>query len=134
MEATGSTRELGSLEDVIEITKRASRTEPVLNWAHIHARGVGALRSDGDFKSIISKVASNIGKSWMQRVYFFFSGISYGPSGEIKHIPLSRSDMNMEYLIKSIMSFSIKGTLIFEDPDKERFILKMLDPLANMVR
>ena len=32
------------------------------------------------------------------------------------------------------MSFSIKGTIIFEDPEKEKFILEILDPLANMVR
>jgi endonuclease IV len=63
-----------------------------------------------------------------------FSGISYGPSGEIKHIPLADSDINLEYLIKEIMSFNIKGTMIFEDPDKEKFMLRMLEQLANMVR
>jgi deoxyribonuclease IV len=132
VETTGN--ELGSLEDVIEIVKRSRRTEPALNWAHIHARGVGALRTEGDFKTVISNVASGLGRPWLTNAYFFFSGISYGPSGELKHIPLEKSDINLEYLIRAIMSFNIKGTLIFEDPEKEKFILKMLDSLANMVR
>jgi len=134
VETTGRTDELGSLEDVIDIAKRSRRVEPILNWGNIHARGVGALRTEGDFKSIISKVAQNFGNIWLNNAYFLFSGVSYGPSGKIKNIPLARSDIKLEYLIKGIMSFNIKGTIIFEDPDKERFILKILDSLANMVR
>ncbi len=134
IETTGKVDELGSLEDVIDIVKRTRRVEPVINWAHIHARGVGALRSEGDFKTIVSKATQQLGKPWLGNVYFFFSGISYGPSGEIKHIPLERSDIKLEYLIRAIMAFSIKGTLIFDDPEKEKFIIKILDSLAYMVR
>lgn len=134
IETTGSISDVGSLEDVIDIVKRTQSTEPILNWAYIHARGVGALRTEEDFKRIIEKTRSLLGSGWLQSVFFLFSGISYGPSGAIKHIPLSRSDLNLEYLIKTIMSFGIKGTLIFEDPEKEKFILKTLDKLANMVR
>jgi deoxyribonuclease-4 len=134
VETTGRMNDVGSLEDVIDIVKRTRSTEPVINWAHIHARGSGALRTQEDFKRILDKVRSSIGSGWLQNAYFFFSGISYGPSGEIKHIPLSRSDINLEHLIKEIMSMNIKGTLIFEDPGKDKFILDMLDTLADMVR
>jgi deoxyribonuclease-4 len=134
IETTGRMNEVGSLEDVIDIVKRTRSTEPVINWAHIHARGSGALRTQNDFKVILDKVRSNIGPAWLQGAYFFFSGVSYGPSGEIKHIPLEKADINLEYLIREVMSLNIRGTLIFEDPGRDKFILDMLDTLADMVR
>lgn len=134
IETTGKVRQLGSLEDVIDIVKRTRDTEPIINWAHIHARGVGSLRTEGDYRRVIEQVKTTIGRSWLDNAYFFFSGISYGPSGEREHIPLARSDINLEHLVRQIMTYNIKGTLIFEDPDRERFVLKMLDQMAAMVR
>ncbi len=134
IETTGKMREVGSLEDVLDMVKRTQSTEPVINWAHIHARGSGALRTQQDFKAIVDAIRAKIGSGWLGSAYFFFSGVSYGPSGEIKHIPLSSSDINLGYLIKEIMSSGIKGTLILEDPHREKFILKMLESLGDMVR
>lgn len=134
IETTGKVTELGSFEDVLDIVTATKGVEPALNWAHIHARGVGALRSEEDFRRIMDKAHTTLGQPFSENAYFFFSGISYGPSGEIKHIPLSHSDIRLEHLIKQIMSYSIKGTLIFEDPEKDKFILKILDDLGNMVR
>ncbi len=134
IETTGRTDSLGSLEDVIEIVKRTYNTEPIINWAHIHARGSGILRTEEDFRRVIDKVRMSIGQQWLHNAYFFFSGVSYGPSGEISHIPLEQSDMKLEYLIRQIMSMGMRGTLIIEDPNKEKTILRMLDRLADMVR
>jgi len=134
IETTGRMNVVGSLEDVVDIVKRTQSTEPVLNWAHIHARGAGALRTQDDFRKIITDVKRDIGSGWLQSAYMLFSGISYGPSGEIKHIPLEKSDIKLEYLIKEIMGGGVKGTLIFEDPEREKFILKTLEQLADMVR
>lgn len=134
IETTGRVNEVGSVEDVIDIVKRTQGTEPVINWAHVHARGSGALRTGDDFRAILNKIKANIGTGWLNNVFFLFSGISYGPSGEIRHVPLSDSDIRLEYLIREIVSFGIKGTLIFEDPDREKFLLNILDRLADMVR
>ncbi|MEM2963726.1 MAG: TIM barrel protein [Candidatus Anstonellales archaeon] len=134
IETTGRSDEVGSLEDVIDIVKRTHGTEPIINWAHLHARGYGALRTETDYMRVMTKLKNEIGHGWTSSAYFLFSGISYGPSGEIKHIPLKGSDMNLRFLIKETMAMGLKGTLIFEDPDKEKFILKMLEELADMVR
>ncbi|MFH1978583.1 MAG: hypothetical protein ABIJ92_04630 [Candidatus Aenigmatarchaeota archaeon] len=134
IETTGKTNEVGSLEDVIDIVKRTQSTEPVINWAHVHARGAGALRVQNDFKQILNEVRASIGQQWLNSAYFFFSGVSYGPSGMTRTIPLSKSDLNLEYLIRESMSLNTKGTLIIDDPDKDKYILGILDKLADMVR
>ncbi|MFH1445297.1 MAG: hypothetical protein ABIF08_02335 [Nanoarchaeota archaeon] len=134
IENTGKSRELGNFEDSLDIVKRTQGTEPVINWGNIHARGAGALRTQEDFRRILEKTRQEIGPRYFSDAYFIFSGVSYGPSGKIKNIPLRESDIKLEQLIKEIMSFNIKGTIIFDDPQKEKFIIKMMESLADMVR
>ncbi len=133
-EPTGKINELGSLEDVIEITKRAPKTEPIINFAHIHARGAGALRTEADFRNIINEVRASIGQQWLHNAYLMFSGVTYGPSGLKNYVPSQRSDLKLIYLIKTIMSFGMKGTLIFEDPNREETITQILKEFGDMVR
>jgi len=134
IETTGKINDVGSLEDVIDIVKRTQSTETILNWGNIHARGSGALRSQLDYKRALDQTRMSIGQQWLNNAYFIFSGVSYGPSGKIRNVPFSRSDLNLEHLIREIMSLNIKGTIIFDDPDKDKFILDMLDKLGDMVR
>jgi deoxyribonuclease-4 len=134
IETTGHINELGSIEDVIEIVTRTRNTEPILNWAHIHARSAGYLRSEEEFKKVINQVKSKYTRPWLNNAYFLFSGITYGPSGEIKHISFKNSDLKLQNLIKTIFWFGIKGTLIFETPGREKDIVDMLEDLGDMVR
>lgn len=134
IETTGKIREVGSLEQVVDIVKRTQGTEPILNWAHIHARGAGALRTEDDFRRVLSHVTNEVGRSWLEDAYFLFSGISYGPSGEIRHIPLAQSDLSLKDMVRQAVSFGVKGTLVFEDPGKEKLILRILDDLGDMAR
>ena len=134
IETTGKVGQVGSLEQVVDIVKRTRSTEVILNWAHIHARGAGALRTEDDFRKVLSHVTNEIGRAWLSGAYFLFSGISYGPSGEIKHIPLAQSDLSLKDMIRQSVSFGVKGTLIFEDPEKEKLLLRILDDLGDMAR
>jgi len=134
IETTGKLGELGSLEDVIDICKRTHNTEPVINWAHLHARGAGFLKSQDDFKSVIEQVRQEIGQQWIRDAYFFFSGIKYGPSGEIAHTSFIGSDLKLQHLIRTALSYGISGTIIFEEPEREKNIVTMLDQLGDMVR
>ena len=134
IETTGRSDHVGSLEDVVDIVKRTHGTEPVINWAHLHARGYGALRTENDYMRVLSKLKHEVGHAWVSNAYFMFSGVSYGPQGEIKHIPLRTSDMQLRHMIKECMAMDVKGTLILEDPEKEKLVLRMLEELADMVR
>ena len=134
IETTGKISEVGSLEQVVDIVKRTQGTEPILNWAHIHARGAGALRTEDDFRRVLSHVTNEVGRAWLEDAYFLFSGVSYGPSGEIRHIPLAQSDLSLKDMVRQAVSFGVKGTLMFEDPGKEKLILRILDDLGDMAR
>jgi len=134
LETTGRMQEVGSLEDVLDMIKRTQGTEPAINWGNIHARGAGTLRSQRDFELVLNQVRSAVGRKWLDEAFFIFSGVSYGPSGLTRTVPIDRSDLKLEHMIKASMSFNTKGTLIINDPEKEKFILKNLDKMADMVR
>jgi hypothetical protein len=134
VETTGSIRELGSVEDVIDICRRTRSTEPVLNWAHIHARSAGLLKNPEKYQQIIEKVRQGIGMPWLKNAFFLFSGVRYGPSGEIDHISFLNSDLRLEHLIRSAMVYDIKGTLIFEEPEREKRVVQIIEELGDMVR
>jgi len=134
IETMGRLGELGSIEDVIDICKRTKNTEPVINWAHVHARGAGCLKSQDDFKNVIEQVKQGVGQQWLRDAYFFFSGVKYGPSGEISHMPFLLSDLKLEHLIRSILAYGMRGTLIFEESERERNVVSILDQLGDMVR
>ena len=134
VETTGKTGELGSVEDIIEICKRTKNTEPAINWAHVHARGAGSLRSVEDYKHIIEKVRQGLGNQWLHDAYFFFSGIKYGVSGEIEHKSFVHADIKLEHMIRAALSYGMGGTIIFEEPEREAQVVDMLDRLGDMVR
>lgn len=134
VETTGRIGQPGSLEQVVDIAKRTKGTEVILNWGNIHARGSGALRTEDDFRNVLSYVTNSIGRTWLDNAYFIFSGVSYGPSGKIKDIPLAKADISLRDMIRQAVSFGAKGTLVFQDPDKEKLPLRILDDLADMVR
>jgi len=134
IETTGQVDDLGSIEDVIDMVKRTTRTEPVINWAHIHGRDRGLLTHETDFRKIVDKVRAEVGQHWLAEAYFIFSGVDYDRTGAGKHKSLARADIRLEHLIKTIQALNIKGTLIFETPNREKDIVDILQDLADMVR
>ena len=134
IETVGKAGDVGSLEDVIDIVKRTNSTEPIINFGMIHAHDSGFLRTRRDFNFVLEKLRKSIGSVYFQNAYFFFSGVRYNSGGYVETIQLSKADINLENMIRETMAAGVKGTLIFEDPMKEKMVLGILDGLADMVR
>lgn len=134
VENTGRMSEVGSFEDMIDIVRRTSGTEPIVNFGHIHARGSGSLRTQADFAKIMQTLRREFGPNWIQKAFFIISGVSYGPSGMTRHIPIDESDIRFEYLIRESMALGLRGTIIMEGPERERYFVKNLEKISDMVR
>jgi endonuclease IV len=100
----------------------------------MHGRERGLFTHETDFRKFIDKVRAEVGRQWLNDAYFIFSGISYDRTGALQHKPIARSDMKLEHLIKSIQALNIKGTLIFDTPNREEDIVDMLQEIGDMVR
>jgi len=134
IETTGKTGDVGSLEDVIDIVKRTNSTEPIINFGMLHAYDNGFLRTRRDFNFVFEKLRKSLGPAYFQNAFFFFSGVRYTSQGYAETIPLAKADIKLENMVREAMAAGIKGTLIFEDPAKEKMVLGILDGLADMVR
>ncbi|MCK5561701.1 MAG: TIM barrel protein, partial [Thermoplasmata archaeon] len=95
LETSGKEKVFGSVDEILEICKRVSGTMPVLNFAHIHARGNGCLKKKENFQEIFDKV-EQVMKS--KKFYTYFSGVEHEEGNKKRITPIKKGDMRFEPL------------------------------------
>lgn len=60
-ETAGSSSRLGSLDEVLTLCERVDSMEPVVDWAHVHARYGGKLKTVSDFQKIEDMIEKRLG-------------------------------------------------------------------------
>ena len=95
VETSGRQELWGSLEEVLEVTNHVEGTVPVLNLAHIHARGHGGLRTSEDFGELFDQVRETIGG---KTFYCHFSGIEHRMGNALHYTQIKKSDLKFEPL------------------------------------
>ena len=95
VETSGRQELWGSLEEVLEVTNHVEGTVPVLNLAHVHARGHGGLRTSEDFGELFDQVRESIGG---KTFYCHFSGIEHRMGNALHYTQIKKSDLKFEPL------------------------------------
>ena len=117
IEVMGRVRELGSVEDVIEISRRVSSVRPVLDFAHMHATSDGALTSVAPFAAALA-AADRVMPPGV-RFHLHFSDIQFANRNETKHLPYGEGTLRAEPLAEALRRFERPATVISESPDEE---------------
>lgn len=84
-ETMGRPKQIGSLEETIELCGLDSRLVPALDFAHLHARGRGAIQTEKDYAGILDKLEAGLGKERAKRFHIHFAHIQYTAAGEKMH-------------------------------------------------
>lgn len=84
-ETMGKIKQIGDLDEVIELCKTDERIVPAIDFGHLHARGMGALNTESDFAYILDKLENELGGYRAKRFHVHFSKIEYTATGEKKH-------------------------------------------------
>jgi deoxyribonuclease-4 len=100
LETSGKQKVFGTLDEVLEICKRVSDTVPIINFAHIHARGSGALKKKEDFQEILDKV-KKITKT--SKFITNFSGVEHEEGNKKRITPIKKGDMRFEPLGECVL-------------------------------
>lgn len=112
METMGKQKVFGSLDEIIEVCKQVKEMVPVIDLAHIHARGNGCIKERKDFEEIFAKL-----KPLRLRQYIFhITGVLYKDGNELYHVPIKKGDMPLAPLIDIILDQNLNVTLISESP------------------
>jgi deoxyribonuclease-4 len=117
VEVMGRVRDLGSVDDVIEISRRAGWVRPVLDFAHMHATSDGAFLDVEPFAAALAAVDAVLGPA--APFHNHLSDIAFANRNETKHLPYGDGTLRAEPLRDALARFDRPATVISESPDEE---------------
>lgn len=116
VEVMGRVRDLGSLDDVVEISRRTGWVRPVLDFAHLHATSDGAYVAPEPFAEALEAVDAVLAPEAPFHIHF--SDIAYANRNETKHLPYGDGTLRAEPLGQALLAFERAATVISESPDE----------------
>jgi deoxyribonuclease IV len=117
VEIMGRVRELGTADDVLEISRRLGWVRPVIDFAHLHAVTDGAFSETAAFADVLERADEIIEPGAPFHVHF--SDIAYANRNETKHLAYGEGTLRAEPLAEALLRFDRPATVISESPDEE---------------
>jgi deoxyribonuclease IV len=111
----------GSLEEIIEVCKQVPGVQPVVDFAHIHARGNGSLNTVEDFQEVFDQLIPLS----LDHTLIHFTGVRYENGNERHHLPIKKGDLRFEPLVEVILENDYNVTLISTSPILEHDAMYM---------
>ena len=93
IETSGRQELWGTVEEVLEVVNHVEGTVPVLNMAHIHARGHGRLKTSEDYAELFDQVRETIGG---KKFYCHFAGVEHRMGNAQHYTQIKKSDLKFE--------------------------------------
>ena len=117
-ETMGRHVQLGSLEEILNVCAEVDRTQLVIDWSHLHARGMGRFRTKLDFRSVIEEVEKKLGIEAARNMHCHFTKIEFTEKGEKRHHVLDEKKYgpNFQLLAETISEFKLRPVVICETP------------------
>jgi deoxyribonuclease-4 len=115
---------------VLEVVNHVEGTVPVLNIAHIHARGHGQMRTSEDYGELFDMVRETIGT---KEFYCHFSGVEHRTGNAMHYTQIKKSDLNFEPLAEFIVEDGgwLDITLISDSPLLEHDAMYMMQNIEK---
>lgn len=117
IEVMGRVNDLGSIDDVVEISSRLDWVRPVVDFAHMHATTDGALTSVEPFSEALAKADAVIEPGAPFHIHF--SDIQFANRNETKHLAYGEGTLRAEPLRDALAQFERPATVISESPTAE---------------
>jgi len=112
IEASGRQEVVGSLDEILHLAKTVSGVAPVLNFAHVHARGFGSLKRPEDFAEVLAKVK----RLSDGHLHAHFSGVEHAAGNELRYTPIKKGDLRFEPLAECLLDGDYDLTVVSSSP------------------
>ncbi len=126
-ETTGKKSQLGSLEEIIEICQIHENFTPTIDFAHLHARSGGGIKSKEDYGKIFEKLEDKLS---LKSLHSHFTSIEFTDKGEIRHHTLFEDNYGppLEPLLEEIVERGWNVTVICETPllDEDALLMQSI--------
>ncbi|MCS7365624.1 MAG: TIM barrel protein, partial [archaeon GB-1867-035] len=81
-ETMGKIKQLGSLDEILSLCESVENTIPTIDWAHLHARGKGAIKTKDDYLKVLCEIEKRLGSEVVKSLHMHFTKVSFSDSGE----------------------------------------------------
>jgi deoxyribonuclease IV len=116
VEVMGRVRDLGSLDDVVEMSRRLGWVRPVLDFAHMHATSDGAYLESEPFEAALAAADAVLEDEAPFHIHF--SDIAFANRNETKHLSYGEGTLRADPLREALDRFERAATVISESPDE----------------
>src|SRR3954454_14398275 len=117
VEVMGRVREIGSIDDVLEISRRCGWGRPGIDFAHMHAKSDGAFTDSAMFAGVLEQADAVLQPGAPFHIHF--SDIAFANRNETKHLPYGEGTLRAEPLTQALRKFRRTANVISESPDLE---------------
>jgi len=118
-EVMGKPTQFGALDEVLDLSAELDGVAPCLDFAHLHAREVGAFNTYDEFVRVLRQVEERLGRVALDNLHVHVSGIQYGDKGEREHLPFAEADFNYRDFVRALVDLDCKGLVVCESPIQE---------------
>jgi deoxyribonuclease IV len=116
VEVMGRVRDFGTIDDVLEISRRCGWVRPVLDFAHMHATSDGAYTDVEPFAEVLERTDDVLAADTPFHIHF--SDIAFANRNETKHLPYGEGTLRADPLAEALTRFKRPATVISESPDE----------------
>ncbi|RJS77633.1 deoxyribonuclease IV [Candidatus Bathyarchaeota archaeon] len=135
-ETMGKQSQFGSLEEILKLCEEVEQTQPVIDWAHLHARDKGRFRTIEDFRKVVEEIENRLGTEAVKDMHCHFTKVEFTEKGEKRHHTLDEAEYGPDFtlLAKVIVEFKLRPVIISESPVLDVDAVKMRDILQREIR
>jgi deoxyribonuclease-4 len=135
-ETMGKPTQFGSLEEVLALCEQVEQTQPVIDWAHLHARDRGRFKNVDDFRVVVEEIERRLGTEAVKNMHCHFTKVEFTDKGEKCHHTMDEAGYgpDFEMLAKIIADFRLNPVIISESPVLDVDAIKMRDILRKEMK
>ncbi len=131
-ETVGKKSAFGGLDEVIRLHEELGFVWPVLDFAHLLARGDFPCKTEEEYRKLFDAVEKKI-PGYGKNFHSHFSSIEYTEKGERNHLPISANVPPYKPLVKMLAENGIAGRVVCESPRLEYDALIMQEEYLKHV-
>jgi deoxyribonuclease-4 len=135
-ETMGKSSQFGSLDEILGLCEDIEQTQPVIDWAHLHARDRGRFKTVDDFRKVVEEIEKRLGTEAVKGMHCHFTKIEFTDKGEKRHRAMDETDYGPDFamLAKIIAEFKLKPVVISESPVLDVDAIKMRDTVQKELK
>ena len=132
-ETMGKPSQFGSLDEILSLCEEVEQTQPVIDWAHLHARDKGRFRTIDDFRRVVEEIERRLGTEAVKNMHCHFTKVEYTEKGEKCHHIMDEANYGPDFamLAKVIAEYKLNPVIISESPILDLDAIKMRDILRK---